>query len=117
MHADIAVVDNNGHTVLFVEAKAKTGTSKRWAAEFRRNLTAHGQLSKVGYFILATPDHLYLWKEPPNVPQVVDPDYDIDASDVFGPYFDRAEIAPNDAVPAAKASTAALFPVDAERPT
>src|SRR5216683_2544793 len=97
MQADIAVLDSNGRAVLLVEAKAKTGTSRRWAAEFRRNLAAHGLLPSASYFILATPDHVYLWKGPPNVAEAVEPDYDIDAQAVFASYFEKLELGPNEA--------------------
>jgi hypothetical protein len=50
MRSDIAVVGEFGEPILLVELKNKTGTSKDWAAKFRRNLAAHGFLPKAPFF-------------------------------------------------------------------
>jgi hypothetical protein len=92
MDPDITVFDNSRQAVLIVEVKARTGTSKEWASLYRRNLAAHGSLPKVPYFLIATPDHFSLWKNPPNGAIATNPDYDIDATEVLEPYYRRSNI-------------------------
>jgi hypothetical protein len=86
MRSDIAVVGEFGEPILLVELKNKTGTSKDWAAKFRRNLAAHGFLPKAPFFLIATPDHFYLWKNPGSSTQELDPDFEIEpGSPLFTP--------------------------------
>lgn len=94
MEPDITVFDNSRQAVLIVEVKARTGTSKEWASIYRRNLAAHGSLPRVPYFLIATPDHFYLWKNPPDGAIATNPDYDIDATEVLEPYYRRSNIEP-----------------------
>src|SRR5437899_2489057 len=94
IEADITVFDDSGQTVLIVEVKARTGTSKQWAAMYRRNLIAHGFLRKVPYFLIATPDHFYVWKNPPEASVAVEPDYEVDATELLEPYYKRSNIDP-----------------------
>jgi len=91
---DITVFDSSGQTVLIAEVKARTGTSKEWASMYRRNLTAHGFLRKVPYFLIATPDHFYLWKNPPDTSVAIEPDYDVETTELLAPYYQRSNIDP-----------------------
>ncbi len=80
-----------GEPVLLVEVKNKTGTSKDWAAKLRRNLVAHGLLPKARFFLVATPDHFYLWKDTGNGADELEPDYDIDPRAITKPLFKPEE--------------------------
>ena len=91
MHSDIAVVSEFGEPIRLVELKNKTGTSRDWAAKFRRNLAAHGFLPKAPFFLIATPDHFYLWKNAGNSTQELEPDYDIDPLAIIKPLFTPGE--------------------------
>jgi hypothetical protein len=91
MQADMAVLGKTGEPVLLVEVKNKAGTSENWAAMLRRNIAAHGFLPNVPYFIVATPDRFYVWKNPPNTPELAPPDYVVDSSTVLGELLDRKQ--------------------------
>ncbi len=94
MRADVVVYDKNGQLAAVIEAKNKKGTSKDWATRMRRNLYAHGDWPKTPYFLLALPDRLYLWKNAANTPEIVEPDYEVDVTDVLKPYYERSGISP-----------------------
>ncbi|HVN28196.1 MAG TPA: hypothetical protein VMT64_06900 [Candidatus Binataceae bacterium] len=78
MISDIAVLNKQGEPVLLVEVKNNPGTSKEWASKLRRNIMAHGLLPHVPYFMVATPDHFYLWKNAGNHAEELEPNYDLD---------------------------------------
>lgn len=89
--ADVAVFDHAGNLQLVVEAKqAKTGedTSKR-AIQIRRNLLIHSGIPQTPFFLIAFPDHFYLWRKA--FPDAYDrpADYDIDAQDIIRSYAQR----------------------------
>jgi hypothetical protein len=88
---DIVAYDQAGRVVLLAEAKSRVGTSAEWAARFRRNMLSHGTLPKSKFFLIATPERLYFWKQ--DHPGVSDepPEFTIDATTEFKPYFDRLE--------------------------
>jgi hypothetical protein len=87
MFSDIAVLNRRGEPVLLVEVKTRTGTSKDWAAKLRRNIMAHGLLPSVPYYMVATPDHFYLWKDAGNSAEEIEPSYEIDPRGIEGPTF------------------------------
>jgi len=91
MASDIAVVSEFGEPILLVEVKNKRGTSRDWAAKLRRNLVAHGFVPKAPFFLVATPDHFYLWKDTGNGAEEIEPDYDIDPSAITRPLFASGE--------------------------
>ena len=90
---DIAVFDAVGQTLLIAEVKTKTRSSPEWAALLRRNLAAYG-LPPARYFMVATPDQLYLWSGKPFQPEVIPPDLSVDTRQLFAPYFGNAEPPP-----------------------
>src|SRR5215831_18277134 len=73
---DIAVYSPDGQLQLVVEAKSQQQTSREWAARFRRNLLVHDVIPPANYFLLAMPDHLYLWKDGVNLAEAP-PTYEI----------------------------------------
>jgi hypothetical protein len=83
---DIAVYSPDGLLQLVVEAKSQQQTSRDWAARFRRNLLAHQAIPPAKYFLLAMPDHLYLWKNGVNLAEAP-PDYEIPTWEVLGGYL------------------------------
>jgi hypothetical protein len=52
----------------------------------RRNLVAHLALPSAPYFLLALPDHFYLWRNVSSSLAVIPPDYDIDPEPLLAPY-------------------------------
>ena len=93
---DLALYDRDGRLIAIVEVKNKQGTSPEWAAKFRRNLLVHGGYSQADFFLLVTPDRLYIWKNAGATPTLVQPMYELDAQPLFAPYFERAGINPSD---------------------
>lgn len=60
---DLMVYSRNNEPSVVVEIKNKKGASSEWARHFRRNLLLHGGFPQAPYFLLVTPDQLYLWKD------------------------------------------------------
>jgi hypothetical protein len=89
---DIAAYDKNSQLVLIVEVKRKLGASAEWGAKLRRNILAHGFLPQTRFFLLATPNRFYLWKDAGTSLEVVQPDYEIDPTLILKPYSDRTGI-------------------------
>ena len=93
-YVDLALYDHNGRLTAVAEVKNKQGTSREWAAKLRRNLLAHGGHYKADFFLLVTPDRLYIWKDAGTAPTLVQPTYEVDAQPIFTPYFERAGVDP-----------------------
>jgi hypothetical protein len=88
---DLIAYDQAGRVVLLAEAKSRLGTSAEWAARFRRNMLSHGTLPEALFFLIATPERLYFWKQDhPDAPEEP-PEFTIDATAEFKPYLDRLE--------------------------
>ena len=94
-YADLALYDRNGQLTVIAEVKNKLGTSREWATQLRRNILAHSENYNADFFLLVTPDRLYLWKNAGTTPSLIQPDYEINAEPIFAPYFDRAGINPH----------------------
>lgn len=86
---DFIAYDQTGHPVLLAEAKSRRGTSAQWAAQLRRNMLAHGILPRAKYFLIATPDRMYLWAGDGAEPAEAPPKFTIDAAKEFQPYFEK----------------------------
>ena len=84
--ADFLVTSPDSRVQLAVEAKRHTGANPAWAATFRRNLLAHATGPRAPYFLLALPDHFYLWRDAPAGESVL-PQYTIDARAELSPYL------------------------------
>jgi hypothetical protein len=95
-HADLALYDRDGQLTAVAEIKNKVGTSREWAAKLRRNILAHGGFRSIDFFLLVTPDRLYLWKDAGSEPTLVEPTYEVDAHPLLEPYFARAGVHPAD---------------------
>jgi len=93
--ADLALYDRNGQLTAVAEVKNKLGTSREWATQLRRNILAHGRPYNVDFFLLVTPDRLYLWKNAGPTPLLIRPTYETDAQPIFAPYFERAGVDPH----------------------
>lgn len=92
--ADVSVYDAQGQLIALVEVKHKFGTSREWAAKMRRNIAAHGLLPHVKYFLLALPDHFYLWKDvEPDTEEVI-PMYDVNPRPFLQPYYEKIGLPP-----------------------
>ena len=92
---DFVLYDHSGRLAAVVEIKNKLGTSGEWAAQTRRNILAHSRPYNADFFLLITPDPLYLWKgADPDPTQVVPPTFETDTRREFAPYFEGAKVDP-----------------------
>ncbi len=94
--ADLAVYNSEGELKIVVEIKGRHGTTTDWATHTRRNMAAHGNLSNVDFFIIATKDRLYVWKKSGNKPELVKPTYEIDLRSELERYFKASKLESND---------------------
>lgn len=94
LHADLALYDRNGQLVALVDVKNKIGTNSEWAADLRRNLLSLGEFGPVVYFLVVTPERVYLWKDGGNQSASLMPDYEIEAHSFLAPYIQHARIPP-----------------------
>ena len=94
--ADLALYNRDGQLIAVVEVKNKLGTSAIWAAQLRRNILAHGGFQNAPYFLLMTPDRIYLWKDAGIAPVLTSPTYEGAAQDILSSYFDQSAIEPSE---------------------
>ncbi len=90
--ADVAVYDDTGKLQVVVEAKYRRyNDTSTGAVEIRQNLLAHAGLQPAPFFMVAFPDHFYVWKQ--HVPEHDDrpADYDIDAREIVRKYSHQHE--------------------------
>ena len=85
---DFIAYDREGRVLLLAEAKSRRGTSETWATGLRRNMLSHGILPSSRYFLIATPERMYLWNGESHA-EDAPPEFTIDAEKVFGPYFQK----------------------------
>ncbi|HEX8674545.1 MAG TPA: hypothetical protein VF710_21780 [Longimicrobium sp.] len=78
--------------VAAVQATSQRGTSAQWAGEFRRNLLMGGEIPPLGYFLIVTPDSIYLWKDSDVEPVVRLPDAVIPAAPHLTRYLDCTRV-------------------------
>src|SRR3954452_1725276 len=81
------VIEKRGVPILAVEARNEVSPSPEYAAEFLRNILAHGHIHDSQYFLLAFRNELYLWRDP--APPVSLPDFEADTADALAPYLVR----------------------------
>jgi hypothetical protein len=89
---DFMAYDERGQPVLLVEVKSMHETSELWAARFRRNLLAHGALPSAPFFLIATPERLYFWRQ--DATEEEPPQFTMDATAELKPYFERFKQTP-----------------------
>ncbi len=90
---DFFLYDRIGRLAAVIEVRNRRGTSSQWAAELRRNLLAHFETYRgAPFFLLATPDRLYIWKDAAtdlaedSAPVL--PDYEVNAKPLFSRYLE-----------------------------
>ncbi|HXP84386.1 MAG TPA: hypothetical protein VN841_06680 [Bryobacteraceae bacterium] len=86
---DFVAYDDRGQAVLLVEVKNSHETSEPWAARFRRNILAHGTLPIARFFLIATPERMYFWRQDDLGPKEEPPQFTMDATKELKPYLDK----------------------------
>lgn len=98
---DFIAYNREGKVVLLAEAKSRHGTSDTWAAKLRRNMLAHGILPNSQYFLIATPERIYGWRQENLPPIEIPPQFTVDAQKALAPYFSKLGQSPAEISPAA----------------
>ncbi len=86
---DLIAYDDCGRILLLGEIKSRVGTSGEWAARFRRNMLAHGVLPQAPFFLIATPERMYFWKQEQLGIAEEPRGYTVDATKEFKPYLEK----------------------------
>lgn len=86
---DLVAYDQIGAPILLVEVKSTYRSSEHWAARFRRNLLSHGTLPRTPFFLIATPEHMYFWRQDGLSLGEEPPQFTMDARHELKPYFER----------------------------
>ncbi len=74
-YVDIAVYSRDDKLQLVVEVKNRVKATASWAAHMRRNMVAHLDMPRSPFFLLALPDHFYLWRGLAAPLDIAPPDY------------------------------------------
>ena len=86
---DFVGYNKRGEIVLLAEAKSRAGTPDTWASQLRRNILAHGELPQARFFLIATPDRIYIWKQEGPDDAEAPPSAIVDAQVALGSYFEN----------------------------
>lgn len=81
---DFLVLSPDDRIQLVVEVKNLRGISPEWAAGYRRNLLAHSILPDADYFLLASPESLFLWDNAGGDAEAL-PHYRVSTPEALGP--------------------------------
>ncbi|MFC1737956.1 hypothetical protein ACFL1G_02770 [Planctomycetota bacterium] len=92
--ADIVIYGQNGDLALVVETKNKKGASIEWAQNMVRNMFVHSMMPKAPFFLLALPDHFFLWKNMNLDPEQTEKPYDINPAPLLKPYYEKSGLVP-----------------------
>lgn len=92
---DIVAYGPDGQLVLMADIVNIRRTTTEWASKFRCNLLANGFMPQNTFFLFATPDRFYLWKNRADQAEQYEPDYEIDATPFFRPIFERIGLKPD----------------------
>ncbi len=85
---DYALYDRLGQLVALAEVKSVYGESAIWASQLRRNLLTRG-VPEVPFFLILTPDRVFVWKRDGGRGASVEPNCEFDATALFGRYLPR----------------------------
>jgi len=86
---DLIAYDRRGQALLLAIVKGAHDTSERWAAQYRGNLLSHDTLPAAPFFLIATPERMYFWRQRDGEPDGEMPQFTLDATREFKPYLDR----------------------------
>jgi hypothetical protein len=87
--ADILVYDTRQHLILTTLNQTRWGTSSEWAAQRRKDLYEYDAPPSSPFFLIAMPDHFYLWKNVEDTGKV-EPTYDMDPRFYLQSFFKKS---------------------------
>jgi hypothetical protein len=95
---DLVAYDHRGQPLLLAIVKGGSQeTSGLWAAQYRRNILEHDTLPAAPFFLIATPERMYFWRQRDSGPEEELPQFTLDATNELGPYFQRVGLTPKEA--------------------
>jgi hypothetical protein len=97
---DFTVHDRVGRVTVQAVIQAHLGTTREWAAGYWSNLEAVSLRPTGAFFLLLTPDTLYVWV-PSRVKGRGMPTWVLDAANLLAPYYERVGAGPRDIRPMA----------------
>ena len=86
---DFIAYGSRGEPLLIVEVKSQRQTSGTWAGRFRQNLMAMGSLPAAPFFLVATPERLYFWRQDETNQADRPPEFTVDAATELKSYFEK----------------------------
>jgi hypothetical protein len=92
---DLVAYDRRGQALLLAIVKGSRNTSALWAAQYRRNVLEHDTLPAAPFFLIATPERMYFWRQRDSGPLEELPQFTLDPSNELRPYFERVGIKPD----------------------
>lgn len=91
MRPDIIVNSKDEKIQLVIEVKKKSDATPEWAANMRRNLLVHSVIQPSPFFLLVSPEHLYLWKNATTL-EAAPPDYEAKTSEILSQYTEQTNL-------------------------
>jgi hypothetical protein len=91
---DILVYNKKRQLVLIVVTANQKDKSSEWAAEYRHNLYVNAELPKTPFFVIALPDHFYLWKNASD-DGIVNPTYEMDPRFTLRSFLKNSGLSPD----------------------
>jgi hypothetical protein len=92
---DILVYNKKRQLALIVVSMNLRDKSRQWVMQFRRNLYQNGTLPKTPFFVMAFPDHFYLWKNVDDEGEV-EPTYEMDPRFTLQSFFKKSGLSVED---------------------
>jgi len=92
---DFVAYDKRDQPVLLALASGSRDTSEVWAARYRRNLLSHRSLPDAPFFLIATPERMYFWRQGASIPDDAPPQFTLDSSAAVKPFFESSEQSPD----------------------
>jgi hypothetical protein len=91
-NADLLIYDRENRLAVTVDIRARSGTSREWAAQLRRNLLQHEGFRGARFFLVVTLDRMYLWPQADSSPDLTLPTYEAEAEPILRPYIEGTRI-------------------------
>jgi hypothetical protein len=67
---DLVALNSQHEPIAVIEVKAiRRPTTARWATDFRDNLRSHSGFQRTRFFLIVTPQKIFLWDRDSNEPQ------------------------------------------------
>lgn len=86
---DLAAYNRHGQPVVFVQTKSWMESTEDWAAQYRRNILSHDTLPHAPFFLIATPNRFYFWRQTADTERMQAPHFILEGTAELRPYFEQ----------------------------